>query len=243
MPFHSEGMPMSKTSEVPPELLARFLVAENKADVEMAVALLKKTVPVSILPIGGRPETSWFKNTDQPNGGTDWNNRNRVRLIRDPDVGLVERIRNGDDSITELFQQKELFKSPQPKTYAEAAQQVADTITRKKLPPPVTLIVSEDANDVRTATVCDVGLGIPAELFSTTIMITGSQHKVNNPLVAGNMGIGGQPSVGFCDHAVIVSRLESDPNQIAFVVTAMLPGQSGEKGVPDVYYSTPQRDA
>jgi hypothetical protein len=47
-----------------------------------------------------------------------------------------------------------------------------------------------------------------------TIMATGSTHKLSNHLVAGNLGIGGQSSIGNAKYTVIASRLEADPNLV-----------------------------
>lgn len=160
------------------------------------------------------------------------NNRGTIEASADPGRALIERLTNGVDAVLEAEHDAHHgipdARSPKEAAVAwlgvkEAGLAAMTPQQRKTLAQRVsiTLEVGDGANDRRTVTVRDLGVGLTPAKMPDTILSLGASNKIAKHYLSGAYGQGGSATFVVSSFSFIASRTESD-EVVGFTVVKYL---------------------
>lgn len=177
----------------------------------------------------------------RPVGGNE-NNLAIINLGSDPAAGVVERVTNALDSITELewVEKGQPPNISSPRMAAEkwfgikngrmAHLKAADVRKLDKLSTRVEITLQDsDRDDKPTIDIRDSGIGILSEDFAESILSLNKNRKLRKLFLAGAFGQGGSTALAYSPYTLICSRKAkvggiSKPHPFAFTVVRFNPG-------------------
>ncbi len=158
--------------------------------------------------------------------GENENNLATINLGSDPAAGVIERITNAFDAVLDLewMQRGQPSNLTSPRSAVEQwfgisegkLQNVPDLRDAKisSLADRVQVIFRDsDRPDRPTVDIRDMGIGIRAEEFTSTILSLHKSRKLRKLFLAGAFGQGGSTALAYSQYTVIVSRPAVLPDQ------------------------------
>ena len=159
----------------------------------------------------------------RPVGGND-NNLATINLGSDPAAGVIERITNALDSVTELewMEKGQPPNITSPRMAAEkwfgiengrmAGLTASDVRKLEKLSTRVEVTLQDsDREDKPTIDIRDTGIGLLSEEFGDSILSLNKNRKLRKLFLAGAFGQGGSTALAYSPYTVICSRKAKTP--------------------------------
>lgn len=238
---------------------------------KLLLSLLSATRPEDVaallVTIGDRSELD----LDEPIGasGLVWHavgdyqgNLSAINLATKPGRSLTERVTNAIDALFELRAHQstsELPRSPRiaaerwfgrPVSGAETGLFRWDYSAQQADRQIFVAMLESGREEAPTVDVLDLGIGINAPDFQSTILSLRGGNKIKKFYVVGAFGQGGSSTLAFSDYVLYISRHFDNPRMVSFTIVKVLrlgdtykedcfvylalPGENGQVTVPTV---------
>jgi hypothetical protein len=209
------------------ELLKALLSASSSAKIQEILAAIGDRPDLSLDEQFGPLNLQWHAFGNNPS------NLSSVGLGAKPGRSLTERVTNATDAVLE-----DRFTPgiEAPRSARLAAKQwfgrpisgPDDRVYEWILKDPdlsrriIAVLLPSGSENSPTIDIFDDGIGIPADLFPSTILSLQAGNKIKKWYLIGAFGQGGAATLGFSEYAVIVSRPKESPEEVGFTVVRVL---------------------